>query len=295
MKLRALGGLRTLRCCALAMALPLAVTAADGGATRGALKVCADPYSLPSSNKDGEGYENRIAELFGRKLGLPVEYTWFPQRLGFVRNTLTDNETEDGSYRCDLIMGVIENFELAATTRPYLHSTWAMVYVKGRGLDYLTSQEDLLTLTPEQKAALRIGIWDKGPATMFVAQNDLMDQAVPYQSMSGDAREGPGQMVERELLGDKINLTFVWGPIAGYHAKQVKGHELVVIPMRSEPGIRFDFQIAMAVRFPDNAWRKQINALIADSQGEIDGILAEYGVPTLPLIVRETQEDDDDE
>jgi len=212
-----------------------------------------------------------------------------------VRNTLTDNETEDGSYRCDIIMGVIENFELAATTRPYLHSTWAMVYVKGRGLDYLTSQDDLLNLTPEQKAALRIGIWDKGPATMFVAQNDLMDQAVPYQSMSGDAREGPGQMIERELLGDKINLTFVWGPIAGYYAKQVKDHELVVIPLRSEPGIRFDFQIAMAVRFPDNAWRKQIDTLIADSQGEIDSILAEYGVPTLPLVVRETQEDDDDD
>ncbi len=267
--------------------------AEEAAPARTALKVCADPYSLPSSNKAGEGYENKIAELFGRQLGLPVEFTWFPQRLGFVRNTLTNNETADGSYQCDLIMGVVENFELAATTRPYLHSTWAMVYVKGRGLDYIQRQEDLLDLTPEQKGALRIGIWDKGPATQFVAQNDLMDQAVPYQSMSGDAREGPGQMIERELLGDKVNLTFVWGPIAGYYAKQIKPQKLVVIPMHGEPGLRFDFQIAMAVRFPDEAWKRQVDGLIADNQSAIDAILREYGAPMMPLLLRETEDDDD--
>lgn len=269
--------------------------ATEDAAARSVLRVCADPYSMPSSNKAREGYENKIAELFGRKLGVPVAYTWFPQRLGFVRNTLTNNETEDGDYKCDLIMGVIENFELAATTRPYLHSAWAMVYVKGRGLDYIRSQDDLLNLTPEQKDALRIGIWDKGPATAFVAQNDLMDQAVPYQSMSGDAKEGPAQMIERELIGDKINLTFVWGPIAGYYAKHSTAQELVVIPMRSEPGLRFDFQIAMAVRFADAAWKRQVDRLIADNQGEIDTILNEYGVPVLPLVLREPEDDDDDD
>jgi mxaJ protein len=262
---------------------------------RTALEVCADPHNLPMSNDAGEGYENRIAELFGRKLGLPVEYTWFPQRIGFIRNTLTDNDTPDGEYKCDLVIGVIENFELAATTRPYLHSAWAMVYVEGRGLDFLKSQQDLAQLTPEQKALLRIGVWDKGPATQLVHQNDLMDRATPYQSMGGDARIGPGQIIERDLVEDRINLTFVWGPIAGYYAKRITGHRIVVIPLQNEPGLRFNFQIAMAVRHGDEAWREQVDQLIAATQPEIDAILDEFGVPRLELLVRERAGDDDDD
>src|SRR5262245_53233746 len=86
---------------------------------RTALKVCAPPFNLPMSDKDESGYENRIARLFAEQLKLPLQYTWFPQRMGFVRATLKNNETDDGTYKCDLIMGVVDNFELAATTRPY--------------------------------------------------------------------------------------------------------------------------------------------------------------------------------
>ena len=267
---------------------------ADDGPVRAALRVCADPYSLPTSDREKRGYENRIAELFAQKLGLPLEFEWFPQRIGFIRNTLRNNETDDGSYKCDLVMGVVENFELAATTRPYLHSAWAMVYVKGRGLDYLQDQDDLQNLTEEQKQALRIGIWDKGPATQLVYQADLMEQAIPFQSMSGDARENPGKIIERDLVEDKINLTFVWGPIAGYYAKQIRDHNIAVIPLRAEPGLRFDFQISMAVRHPDRAWRAQVNKLIEENQGAIDAILDDYGVPRLPLRISEDEDDDDD-
>lgn len=280
------------------MALTLAVTwtgivgAAD--TTLSALRVCADPFNMPMSNRAGEGYENKIAELFGRKLGVPVQYEWFPQRIGFIRNTLRNNETEDGSYKCDLVMGVIENFEIAAPTRPYMRSSWAMVYVKGRGLDYIRSQDDLMNLTPEQIAALRIGAWDRGPGTDFIFRAGLMDQAIPYQSMSGDARETPGKIIERDLVQDKINLTFVWGPIAGYFAKTITDHEVVVIPMRGEPGLRFDYQIAMAVRHGDNAWRERVNRLIADNQDGIDAILRDYGVPLKELVIREIEDDDDD-
>ncbi len=281
----------------LATGVPLAARAAGAAtapAPRTALKICADPNSLPSSNKELQGYENKIAELFGRKLGLPVSYEWFPQRIGFIRNTLTNNDTSDGSYRCDLVLSVVEHFDMAATTRPYMRSAWSLVYVKGRGLDYIHSQGDLANSTPAQRAALRIGIWDKGPATEWLAQNDLMEHATPYQSMSGDANESPGKIIERDLKQDKINLTFVWGPIAGYYAKQIKDAEVVVIPLRNEPGLRFDFQIAMAVRFADKGWKDQVNQLLKDNQAAIDDILSGYGVPLLPLNIQDTQGDDDD-
>lgn len=285
----------TTLCLALAFLLtPDAVFAADEQTPRTALRVCADPYNLPTSNREQQGYENKIAELFAAKLGLPLQYEWFPQRIGFIRNTLRNNDTEDGDYKCDLVMGVIENFEIAAPTRPYMRSSWAMVYVRGRGLDFIQSQDDLMNLSPEQVSMLRIGAWDRGPGTDFIYQAGLMEQAIPFQSMSGDATENPGKIIERDLVDDRINLTFVWGPIAGYYAQQIKDHEIVVIPMRNQPGMRFDFQIAMAVRFDDDAWRAQVNELIRENQDEIDQILRDYGVPLGKLVVREELLDDDD-
>ncbi|MGH8520715.1 MAG: quinoprotein dehydrogenase-associated putative ABC transporter substrate-binding protein [Gammaproteobacteria bacterium] len=248
---------------------------------RKALKVCADPYSLPSSNKEQQGFENKIAQLFAGDLKLPLEFTWFPQRIGFIRNTLRSNDAADGRYKCDIVMGVPANFELAATTKPYYRSTWTMVYVKGRGWDDVKSQEDLVKLPDERKKALRIGLFDRSPAAMWLIKNDMMENIIPYQIMSGDARAYPGEIIEKDLVNDKINLTFVWGPIAGYFAKRIQSPEIAVIPMRSEPGIRFDFSIAMAVRFGEKDWKQQIQALIDKHRKMIRGILEAYGVPLL--------------
>ena len=263
-------------------------------APRTAFKVCAPPYSLPMSDKDESGYENKIAQLLAKDLGLPVQYTWFPQRMGFVRATLKNNETEDGSYKCDIVIGVVDNFDLAATTRPYLRSSWALVYFKGRGLDFIKSQDDLKHLTVEQKKLLRIGVWDQGPTTDWIYKLELMDNATPFPIMSGDARKGPGHIIEEDLKQDKINLTFVWGPIAGYLAHTIKDAELVVIPLKEDQGVKFDFQIAMAVRHSDTVWKHQINELIGKHQAEITNILNEYGVPQLELLPPKKKSTNDD-
>jgi len=263
---------------------------ANTATERGALKVCADPANLPMSNKAGEGYENKIAELFAAKLGVPLEYEWFPQRIGFIRNTLRFDNTEDGKFKCDLVMGVIENFELAATTRPYLRSAWSLVYVKGRGLDFIKSQDDLKDLSPERRAMLRIGVWDKGPAPEWFYYRNLMENSEPYQIMTGDVERNPGKIIEDDLVNDKINLTMVWGPIAGYYAKRIKDHDIVVIPMRDELRINFDYQISMAVRYGEPEWKAAINQLIEENQGEINAILDEFGIPRLEIV----QSADDD-
>ena len=253
-----------------------------GEARRKAFKVCADPYGLPMSDKNEAGYENRIASLFAKKLGLPITYEWFPQRIGFIRNTLKNDDTEDGSYKCDIVMGVIENFDLAATTQPYMRSAWALVYVKGRGLDYVKSQNDLKGLGDDRRAVIKPGIWDQGPATEWVSRVGLIDRAVPYVMQSGDAKIGPTQILD-DLVQGKINLTFVWGPIAGWYAKKTTDAELVVIPMQNEFGLKFDYRIAMAVREKDKAWKAQIETLIDENRADIERIIAADGVPLLPL------------
>ena len=256
-------------------------------------KVCAPPYNLPMSDQESPGYENRIAELFASGMGAKATYTWFPQRMGFIRATLKNNETEDGEYKCDYVMGVVENFELAATTRPYMRATWAMVYVKGKGLDWIRSQDDLKALTPERKAQLRIGIWDQGPTTDWISQLGLIESARPYPIMSGDPKQSPAHIVEDELLKDNVNVTFLWGPFAGYLQHKLKDANLVVIPLQNEPGIKFDYQIAMAVRHGDKKRLAQLNQLIEKHQGEIDKIIASYGVPLMPLQAGKKEDDDD--
>jgi len=235
------------------------------------------------SHRNGDGYENKIAALFAKKLGLTLEYEWFPQRIGFIRNTLRNDNTLDGRYKCDVVIGVIENFDLAQTTRPYFRSAWSLVYIKGRGLDFIESQDDLKGLTLEEKSSLRIGVWDKGPAPKWFYFRDLIDYSTPYQLMSGDTNRNPGKIIEEDLIHDKINLLMIWGPIAGYYAKNITDHELKVIPMQNELRVKFDFQISMAVRFQEPQWQAKINRLITDNQQQINYILDEYGVPRLEM------------
>lgn len=279
-------------------ALPWLVAAAcaGGGGAQAAdgelFKVCAPPYTKPMSDLDGSGYENKIAEMFAAQLGQKATYTWFPQRLGFIRATLKNNETEDGSFKCDYVMGVVENFELAATTRPYLRSTWAIVVKQGAGVDWLDSQDALKQLDETRKQQLKVGIWDQGPTTEWVYKLGLIDQATPYPMMSGDPKLSPADVVKGAMGRGEVNVSFLWGPLAGYLAKSDPA--IRVIPLTSEDGIKFDYQIAMAVRHGDDKRRKLLDDLIAKNQGKIDALLAEYGVPALPLQVNEKRKDDDD-
>jgi mxaJ protein len=243
-----------------------------------AFRVCQDPNNLPFSNLKGEGFENRIAEIFARDLGVPVSYYSFPNRLAFIRNTLR-YKLPDEAYRCDVVMGVPAGFDQVSATRPYYRSTYALVFARNKGMDGLRTSDDLLALPPEKLRTIRIGLYDRSPASLWLARHGLVDRGVPYAMMSPDPEQYPGQIIERDLAQGKIDAAIVWGPIAGFFARRVRSPELLVVPMKSEPGIPFEFAMAMGVRYGEPAWKQQIEGLIARHQGEILAILREYGVP----------------
>ena len=245
---------------------------------RTAFRVCQDPNNLPFSHLNGDGFENRIAELFARDLGLPVTYYSFPNRLAFIRNTLRYRLPEQ-DYRCDVVLGVPAGFDQVSATKPYYRSTYALVFPKGRGMDAVRTSDDLLALPPEKLRALRIGVYDRSPASQWLARHGLVDRGVPYPMMNPDPEQYPGQIIERDLAQGRIDAAIVWGPIAGYFARRVRTPELLVAPMKSEPGLPFDFSMAMGVRYGEPQWKKQIEDLIARHHGEILAILREYGVP----------------
>jgi quinoprotein dehydrogenase-associated probable ABC transporter substrate-binding protein len=232
-----------------------------------ALRVCADPSNLPFSNEKGDGFENKIARLLGEKLGKPVTYAYFPQIIGFVRNTLN-------AYRCDLIMGVAVGDDLVQTTNPYYHTSYALLVKKGSDLDGVTALDD-----PRLKDK-RIGVVAGTPPATIMVRNGLMDRAKPYPLTIDTRAEAPAKSMVDDLQAGQIDAGVLWGPIAGYWAVHQR-LPLTLMPLASGDGVRMDFLIAMGVRRSDQAWKRQLNTLISANQGAIDQILAEYGIPLI--------------
>src|SRR3982751_5761443 len=76
------------------------------------LRVCADPNNLPFSNRQLEGFDNRVAAVIADALHATVSYAWIPERRGFVRRTLKAGQ-------CDLIVSVPVGYEGILSTTPY--------------------------------------------------------------------------------------------------------------------------------------------------------------------------------
>lgn len=264
--------------CAALHALSTPAFAQAQPAERTALRVCQDPNNLPFSSTDGTGIENRIAEIFGKALGLPVIYYSFPQRMAFIRNTLR-YKLPGQDYPCDIVMGVPVGFDQVSVTQPYYRSSYAMVFPAGIGLDSVKSSDDFLRLDQSRLDTLRIGVYDRSPASAWLNKHGLVERGVPYKILNADPVQFPGEIIERDLAGGKLDVAIVWGPIAGYFAKRVKTPRLNVVVLKSEPGVQFDYQIAMGVRYGEPEWKRQIESLIQSRGAEIRAVLAEYGVP----------------
>jgi quinoprotein dehydrogenase-associated probable ABC transporter substrate-binding protein len=246
------------------------------------LRVCADPNNMPQSDKNGAGYENKLAEALAKDLGKKIAYTYFPQRMGFVRNTLNSRVEGSGEFKCDLIIGVPKGYELTATTQPYLHSTYALVVPARAQLGKLQAPEDLLKLPKERLQKLRFGIFARTPATDWLLRNGLIEQAALYAPQSGDPEEHPAGIIERDLSDGKIDVAVVWGPIAGFLAQRHEGADgWAVVPFKVDPQIRFDYEIAMGVRFADKEWKSTLDQWINGHKPEIDKILVSYQIPLL--------------
>lgn len=235
---------------------------------RTAVRVCADPANLPFSDKAQEGFENKIAALVGEKLGLPVEYTWFPQVRGFVRNTLRSN-------KCDLIIGFAQGHELVQNTNHYYKSAYVLL---------VPSESDLATVESLDDPRLKgrhIGIVAGTPPASILALNGLIGMARPYQLVVDRRYFSPAEEMIADIDAGEIDAGILWGPIGGYYAKK-SGLPLTLVPLVHESkGPRMTYRITMGIRPNEPDWKHQLNDLIAANQDEINAILLDYGVPLL--------------
>lgn len=265
------------------LALPITAQADSEYKTPEVLRVCQDPNNLPFSNDKFEGIENKLAELFGQQLGVPVEYFSFPQRLAFVRNTIK-YKLPGQDFRCDIMMGVPQRFGQVATTNAYYRSTYALVFRTGEALDGVTDNVSFVAKARGALGVRRLGIHDKSPAAAFLNKYKLTDRAKLYQMMSPDPDAYPGQLIERDLVEGTIDAAIVWGPVAGYYGKKITDPALTVVPLTSEPSVRFDFAIAMGVRYGEPQWKNEVQRFINQSSPQITAILRNFGVPLVSEI-----------
>ena len=231
-------------------------------------RACADPRDLPLSNEAGEGFENKIADLFARKLGKPVAYTFYPDATGFVRNTLN-------AYRCDVVLGIAQGDDIVQPTNPYYRTSYVAAYHEDGPLKGMDSLSD-----PRLKTA-RIGIVAGTPPATYLAMGGLLGQIKSYRLGVDTRYDSSTHDMMDDLDKGEIDVALLWGPFAGYYAMKAKTPTAVVPLLKEQGGPRMVFRIVMGVRHSDQNWKRALNKLISENQGEIQTILRSYGVPLL--------------
>lgn len=245
------------------------------GQTKGQLRVCADPENLPFSNRNLEGFENRIAALIAKDFGTTATYTWWGQRRGFIRNTMNATLQEG---RCDVVIGVPEAYDLVRTTTPYYRSTYVFVYPKDKGLAIKSLDDPILK-------KLKIGVhllgddYTNPPPVHELAKRGVVDNVVGFSTFYS-AQNPPSAIIDAVVNG-RVDLAIVWGPVAGYFAERQR-IPLALVPVPSGKGdLPFAFNISMGVKPGNDAMKARLEKVLAVRRAEIAAILKEYGVPLL--------------
>jgi quinoprotein dehydrogenase-associated probable ABC transporter substrate-binding protein len=237
------------------------------------LRVCADPANLPFSNDKSQGYENKIANLIGKKLGIPVVYDYMPQVIGYVRETLNKK-------KCDIIIGITGSNDLVLNTVPYMRWSYAMVFLKDNGIDVDRPDHP-------QLADLRIGAVAGTPPTFILQRYNLMSKVRPY-NLTFDPRVAViGETMIDDLIDGLVDINFMSAPIASHylHEKGYDKDKFVMIPLETtdQGWGRMDFYTTMGVRDGETDWKKKLNRFIKENQKEIDMILIKHNIPILKL------------
>ena len=221
---------------------------------------------MPFPNDKGEGFENKIADIVADELKVPVQYTYFPQAVGFIRRTLF-------AKACDIVIGYAQGDELVLNSNHYYKSVYAIVYRANSGLDGVAEIAD-----PRLKDKV-VGIVAGTPPSDNMNKAGLMGKARPYRLMVDRRYDSPAEQMIADIRKGEIDAGILWGPIAGYFAAN-GGEKLVVAPLLKESaGPRMAYRITFGVRNGEDDWKRQLNQIIMKRQGDIDEVLLKYGVP----------------
>lgn len=242
-------------------------------AQKPALRVCADPNNLPFSNREGQGFENKLAELLAANMNTRLEYTWWSQRKNFARQSL-----EAGA--CDAVMGVPSGMEDVLTTDSYYRSSYVFVSRRDRNLQ-------ATSLLDPRLSDLRIGVHvvgdDFAPPAYALAHRGITRNVTGFSLFGISGEQNPARKLIDAVENGDIDIAIVWGPIAGYFSHAEKA-ALAIAPVQPPMflGVPFTYQISAAVRSGNETLKAEINRILQSQSAAVDRILTTYDVPQLP-------------
>lgn len=241
------------------------------------LRVCSDPNNLPYSNREQQGFENRIADLIAKDFNMEVAYFWFPQREKFFKSTLN-------SGVCDVVIGVPTGFDEADTTRPYYRSTYVFLSRRDSNL-HIDSFDD-----PRLKT-LRIGVHilgeqdDSLPPVHALTSRGIVRNLVGYSIFGNLAEANPSADLIAAVSKKDVDVAIAWGPLAGYFT-QHSAVPLDITPINGDPthpNLPLTFDIGIGVREGDAELKQRLDAELIRRHSEIEQILRSYGIPQLSM------------
>jgi mxaJ protein len=251
-------------------------------AARNELVVCADPNNLPFSNRGGTGFENKLAELVAKDMGVPLRYVWWAQRRGYVRNTLTE-------AKCELWPGVASGMERMLTTKPYYRSTYVFVSRADGKLGGLTLDDPRLRRVSVGVQMIGNDAMNTPPAHAL-AQRGVVQNVRGYSVFGDYQSPNPPARIVAAVAKGEIDVGLVWGPLAGYFASRSPTRLRVepVTPALDAGVWPMTYDISMGIRQAEPQLRVEVDEILSKEQAAIRKILAEYHVPTVTPAVSGT-------
>jgi mxaJ protein len=240
----------------------------------GTLKVCADPNYMPYSNRDGQGFENDVAQYVAKQLGATLDYTWADSRgHGGFAEYLSRNLD---SGHCDVIMNMPYGNQEELTTSPYYVSSYVFVFKKDKGYD-------LSSLNSPELRKLKIGFESDTPAEAGLQLRGMVTTAKAYD-VGGESGSSPRQVLD-DVESGKIDVMITWQPAIGAFLKDYPDLTTVTLPNSRATGSpeMYTFPMSMAVRQNDTALKQRLDALIKAHAADLQAILRRHGVETTPM------------
>jgi mxaJ protein len=233
------------------------------------LRVCADPDYLPYSNRAGQGFENKIAQVVGHAMGRPVVFVWGSTRGEDGFDEVIHTQLNTG--KCDVLVDVPYSVPNVNTTKPYYISSYVFIYKKSAGYDLQSLDSPILH-------HVKIGYEADTPAEEGLKLRALTIGAKPFLT-ADDENASPSEIVSAIESG-QINVGISWDPAVATYVAKHPGLTTVIVPNSRSQGSpeQYSFPMSMATRANDKTLGAQLDDVIAKHRSELAGVLRSYNI-----------------
>jgi mxaJ protein len=252
---------------AIALALPPTTALAKD------FRVCADPDYLPFSDRTGEGFENKIAELVAKSLDAKLIEVWAPTRGPGGFSEFLARNLDVG--KCDAIMDMPYGSQEELTTDPYYISSYVFISKKARSYDLESMDSPILH-------KLRIGFERETPPEDGLKIRDLLTQAQPFSV--GDTENLSPVTMLRAVQDGSVDVMITWEPAVGLFLRNYPDLMVTRVPNARTSGApeQYLFPMSMAVAKGNENLKNRLDKVIAERKGALQEILHKFNVQLYP-------------